>query len=426
MKHAIPVEKFGSLGKPMADAVQACVHCGFCLPTCPTYQVLGEEMDSPRGRITLMKQVLEGTLPLENAQPHLDACLGCLACETACPSGVEYRELISPFRAMSEARRDRPLFEKVRRWMLLRLLPHPERFEFAMRIGLLAKPFTKLVPAPLRPMLDLLPACLPAREPLQERYLPPNKPRAKVALLAGCAQQVLAPEINRATIEVLLANDVEVIVPRQQVCCGALAWHVGAHDDAARCARQNVDAFPDDVDAVVTNAAGCGSCLKEYPLILSGGGDGTDAENKTDGADARSFAGRAVDVAEFLVRLGFQPPRDSGRRIIVAMQDACHLLHGQRVQFAPRQLLQSVPGIELREIADAEICCGSAGTYNLDHPDIAAELGRRKAASLIASGADVAVSGNIGCLTQIKAHLAAAGSAMRVVHTMELLAETCR
>lgn len=417
MKHAIPVSKFGALGQPMADAVQACVHCGFCLPTCPTYQVLGEEMDSPRGRITLMKQVLEDTLPLETAQPHLDACLGCLACETACPSGVEYRELISPFRAMSEPKRDRSITDRLRRWLLLRLLPHPERFEFAIRLGLLAKPFAKLMPPALRPMLDLLPSKLPKTEPLNECHRPQGKPRARVALLAGCAQQVLAPQINRATIAVLLANDIEVIVPRQQVCCGALAWHVGAHDDAKKCAMQNVAAFPDNVDAIITNAAGCGSCLHEYPLMLAGTGD-----EKA----AAAFSNKAVDVSEFLVRIGFKPPTDSGRKITVAMQDACHLLHGQQVQSAPRKLLQSIPGIELREIADAEICCGSAGTYNLDHPDIAAELGRRKAENIIATGTDVAVSGNIGCLTQLRAHLVAAGSPMRIMHTIELLAEAWR
>ena len=413
MKHAIPVSKLGAFGRPMADAVQACVHCGFCLPTCPTYQVLGEEMDSPRGRITLMKQVLEGALPLEQARPHLDACLGCLACETACPSGVEYRELISPFRAMSETQCDWSIPVRLRRWLLLHLLPYPERFEFAVRLGLLARPLARFLPETLRAMLDLLPAKLPKTEPLNEMYRPQGKPRARVALLAGCAQQVLAPQINRATIDVLLANGIEVIVPRQQVCCGALAWHVGAHADAVTCARQNVRAFPDDVDAILTNAAGCGSCLHEYPLILAGTG-----LEKTAGA----FSKKAVDVAEFLVRIGFRPPPDTGRKITVAVQDACHLLHRQHVHSAPRQLLQSIPGIELREIADAEICCGSAGTYNLDHPGIAAELGRRKAANLIATDAEIAVSGNIGCLTQISAHLAVEGSSMRVMHTMELLA----
>ena len=417
MKHAIPIDKLGAFGRPMADAVQACVHCGFCLPACPTYQLMGEEMDSPRGRITLMKQVLEGSLPLEGALPHLDACLGCLSCETACPSGVEYRELISPFRALSEATRDRPLMEKLKRWLLLRLLPQPVRFEVAARLGMLAKPFARFLPPGMRTMLELLPAHLPNSEPLRERYVPQGKPRAKVALLAGCAQQVLAPEINRATIEVLLQNDVEVIVPRQQMCCGALAWHVGAHDDAVKCATQNVAAFPDDVDAIITNAAGCGSCLHEYPLILSAADGDRSAE---------LFARKAVDVAVFLDRIGCDPPLPVREKTIVAMQDACHLLHGQRVQSAPRWLLQSIGGIEIREIADADICCGSAGTYNIDQPALAAILGRRKVENLLATGARFAVSGNIGCITQIRSHMRTAKRPIMICHTMEFLAMAYR
>jgi glycolate oxidase iron-sulfur subunit len=417
MKHAIPVDKLGAFGKPMAAAVQACVHCGFCLPACPTYRLMGEEMDSPRGRITLMKNVLEGTLPLENALPHLDACLGCLSCETACPSGVEYRELISPFRALSEAQRDRPLMEKLKRWVLLRLLPHPGRFEFAARLGIMMKPFVRLLPSGVRTMLELLPARLPRPEPLQDRYIPQRRPRAKVTLLTGCAQQVLAPEINRATIEVLLQNDVEVIVPRQQVCCGALAWHVGAHGDAAKCAAQNVAAFPDDVDAVITNAAGCGSCLHEYPLILSG---------RDDARGSELFARKAVDVSVFLDRLGFIPPPPVREETVVAMQDACHLLHGQRVQSAPRRLLQAIGGVEIREIADAEICCGSAGTYNLDQPEVAAILGGKKVENLLATGARFGVSGNIGCITQIRAYMKSEGRPMVICHTMELLAMAYR
>ncbi len=416
MKHAIPAGTFGAFGPPMAEAVQACVHCGFCLPACPTYQVMGEEMDSPRGRITLMKGVLEGTLPLEQALPHLDACLGCLSCETACPSGVEYRGLISPFRAITETRRERPVLERIKRRLLLSVLPSPRRFAVAARLGMLARPFSKFLPPALRTLLHLLPAQLPPRDPLAERHVPKGTPRARVALLSGCAQQVLAPEINRATIRVLVENGVEVLVPPHQVCCGALAWHVGAHEDAALCARQNLSAFPHDVDAVITNAAGCGSCLHEYPLILAG----SDAE-----ATALKFAERTMDVAAFLDRLGFiaPPPRDP---IIVAMQDACHLLHGQRVQSAPRRLLESVGGVVLREISDADICCGSAGTYNIDQPAVAAELGKRKVASLIATGAECVVSGNIGCLTQLRAHLGEARPTVRILHTMEFLAESYR
>ena len=394
----------------MAAAVQACVHCGFCLPTCPTYQVLGEEMDSPRGRIVLMKQVLEGTLPLNQALPHLDACLGCLACETACPSGVAYRDLISPFRAWSEDKRDRPLIDRLRRWLLLRVLPYPGRFRLVTRLGLLARPFGKLLPSLLQPALELLPESLPRAGHLLDRYEAHGTRRARVALLTGCAQQVLAPEINAATIRVLQSQGVEVLIPRDQTCCGALAWHVGDAAQARQCATANLAAFPEDVDAILTNAAGCGSALHEYPLILGG-------------TNSEVFAGKVKDVAQYLHELGFIAPPSSRAPLLVAMQDACHLLHGQRVQSAPRRLLQRVPGVSLREIADAELCCGSAGTYNLDQPAIAAELGRRKAAAIAASGADCVVTGNIGCLMQLRTHLKHVNPKMRVLHTMVLLDE---
>ncbi len=418
MKHSITPQRYGALGQPMADAVRACVHCGFCLPACPTYQVMGEEMDSPRGRIVLMKQALEGALPLDQALPHVDACLGCLSCETACPSGVRYRDLISPFRAIVEEQRKRTLLERLRRKMLLALLPHPERFAIAARLGRIAKPFARLLPSPLRTMLDLLPSAKPKTAAAPLRSI--ENPRATVALLAGCAQQVLAPEINRATIEVLHRNHIEVAVPQEQSCCGALAWHVGEKAAAQKCAVQNLAAFPRDVDAILTNAAGCGSCLHEYPLILAG----TEAEGK-----AESFAKKAMDVCEFLNRIGLDPlPVPARPPLIVTIQDACHLLHGQRVQSAPRKLLSQIPGIELREMADPEICCGSAGTYNMDQPETAAELGRRKIENALATGADVIVSGNIGCLTQMRMHLEKipAEKQPRICHTMELLAEAFR
>jgi glycolate oxidase iron-sulfur subunit len=403
MKHSIPIEKAGPHGAAMAGAVQACVHCGFCLPTCPTYAVMGEEMDSPRGRITIMKQVLEGTLPLESALPHVDACLGCLACETSCPSGVQYRELISPFRAWAEPQRKRTRMDRLRRWMLMRVLPSRRSFGFAVRLGRMARPLRRLLPKSLGPMFDLLPKKLPPSITLRERYEAHGERRARVALLAGCAQQVLAPQINAATIRVLQAQGVEVIVPRGQQCCGALALHVGDEAKAIASARANLTAFPGNVDAILTNPAGCGTALREYPLIL--------------GDEAKAFAGRVQDVSEFLVKLGFRAPTTE-HRITVAMQDACHLLHGQRVQSAPRQLLASIPGVEVREIADPELCCGSAGTYNLDQPAIAAELGQRKAANVLATQAEVCVTGNIGCLMQLRLHL---GERMRVEHTMVLL-----
>jgi glycolate oxidase iron-sulfur subunit len=253
-------------------------------------------------------------------------------------------------------------------------------------------------------MLDLLPPSMPKEDVLKERYEAIGERRATVALLAGCAQQVLAPEINAATIRVLQRQGVEVLVPRIQGCCGALAWHVGDERQAKHCAEQNVDAFPTDVDAILTNAAGCGSALHEYPLILGS-------------KESRTFAAKVKDVTQFLNDLGFRPPTTAKRTVTVAMQDACHLLHGQRVQSAPRKLLASIPGVTVRDVPDTELCCGSAGTYNIDQPDIAAELGRRKAASIESTGADVAVTGNIGCLMQLRAHV----KAMPVQHTMVLL-----
>jgi glycolate oxidase iron-sulfur subunit len=413
MKHRIPASNPGSPLRSMTEAVETCVHCGFCLPACPTYQELGQEMDTPRGRIVLMKEVLEGTLPLEQALPHVDRCLGCLGCETACPSGVKYRELISPFRDHVRDVRPRTAAERLRRSLLLHTLPYPGRFRMAVRGALLTKPFHGMLPKFLRPMLGLLPDKLPAAQKLRPLYPAAGERRARVALLAGCAQQVLAPEINAATIAVLTASGVEVTVPPAQGCCGALAWHVGAGDDARAAARRNIAAFPQDVDAIVTNAAGCGSGLHEYPLMLQG---------TADEPAARAFAHRVEDVSVFLDRLGPAAIPALPRTVVVAYHDACHLSHAQGVRSAPRELLRRIPGLELREIADPDMCCGSAGTYNVDQPEIAAGLGRRKAGSIAATGAEFVVMGNIGCMTQITAHLRSQVSAPKVLHTMELLA----
>ena len=415
MKHAIPAKKFGPLGSPMAQAVQTCVHCGFCLPTCPTYRVMGEEMDSPRGRIVLMKNVLEGSLPLENALPHIDACLGCLACETACPSGVHYRDLISPFRSRSEQRRNRTVFERVQRLMLLHTLPAPGRFRVAALLGRFGKPFARLMPHKLRSMLALLPKSIPAAAPLERHYRADGSRRGRVALLAGCVQQVLAPEINEATISLLTAAGYDVEVPVDQGCCGALAWHIGEYGDARDKALANLAAFDlSRFDAIVSNAAGCGSGLREYPLILRG----TPHE-----AHARDFSAKVRDVSEFLAGHSPALPRTprSGRPLTVAYHDACHLAHGQGVRRQPRQLLEAIDGVTVIELADPEICCGSAGTYNIDQPDTAAKLGAAKAASVVASGADYVVSGNIGCLTQLLSHLPGEWKDGRILHTAVFL-----
>jgi glycolate oxidase iron-sulfur subunit len=413
MLHAIATERYGAAGAAMARAVESCVHCGFCLPACPTYRVLGQEMDSPRGRIVLMKSVLEETLSWQAAQPHVDRCLGCLACETACPSGVRYRDLISPFRGLARSRTTRPVGERVRRLITTHLLPYPARFRAAAGLSRLAQPLAAFLPEWLQPMLALLPDALP-----QERTWPHAVPargtrRARVALLTGCAQQVLDPDITAATLDVLSRSGVEVVIPGDQGCCGGLAWHAGEAESARRLARRALDAFPADVDAIVTTAAGCGSAMHEYDLVLAG---------TPDQERARAFGRRVMDVTVFLDRIGLTDPApDRGRRLRVAYHDACHLAHAQGVHREPRRLLTSIPGVELVDLADPQMCCGSAGTYNMDQPDIADTLGAAKARSAMAAGADVLASGNIGCLMQLRTQLARLGSALPVRHTLQVL-----
>lgn len=415
MQHSIPSGKHGPLGEAMAEAVSACVHCGFCLAACPTYHELGQEMDTPRGRIVLMKEVLEGTLPIAAAQPHVDRCLGCLACEPACPSGVPYRDLISPFRAVAAPQARRGIWERIRRWLAARTVPFPERFRLAARLGRIGL-LRRFVPPPLRPMVDLIPDTLPPRQEWAEVNPAQGPRRARVALLAGCVQQVLDPDINTATIEVLTRNGVEVIVPRGQGCCGGLAWHTGDLESARWFARRNLAAFPADVDAILTNAAGCGSAMHEYHLVLRG---------TPDEARAVAFGSRVLDVSVFLARLGIREPL-CPMPVRVAYHDACHLANAQHVRQEPRNLLRAVPELELREIVDAHLCCGSAGTYNIDQPEIAASLGAQKAANVAATGAAVVVSGNIGCMTQLAVHLRRAGSPIQVRHTMQLLRDALR
>lgn len=412
MQHQIPLHQLGPQGPAMARAVDRCVHCGFCLPACPTYQVLGEEMDSPRGRILLMKGVLEGQLELQETLPYLDRCLGCLGCETACPSGVPYGELITPFRGLVEERQGHGLVDRLLRGLLLATLPYPGRFRLAARLGYLARPLRRFLPGRLGVMLDLLPSRLPTAAPLPEIYPAQGTRRARVALLSGCAQQVLAPEINWATLRVLAANGVEVVIPHEQHCCGALSAHSGAAHQAQVFARHNLDVFPKDIDAIVTNAAGCGSGMHEYPLWLAG-----QPEQET----AETFSRRVKDVSVFLMELGPVAPPPLARPLRVAYHDSCHLLHAQKVRTQPRQLLRMIPGLTLLEVPDGEICCGSAGTYNLQQPAIADELGRRKAAAILSTGAEAVVTGNIGCLTQIQVHLRRQNQPLPVYHTVELL-----
>ena len=414
MQHDIPVEKIGPLGLPMAEAVQKCVHCGFCLPACPTYQVHGEEMDSPRGRIFLMKEVLEGRVDLNEAEPYIDKCLGCVGCETACPSGVPYGELITAFRATSEPQRKRSVIDKALRRFILETLPYPGRFRIAAKLGRMAGMFRKAMPGRMGDMLDLLPEKLPAAQPLPEIFPAEGERKGRVALLAGCAQQVLAPDINFATLRVLAKNGIETVIPKQQSCCGALAAHTGAAGQAKQFAKQNLTAFPSDVDAILTNAAGCGSGMHEYALWLRG---------EPEQAAAEEFVKRVCDVSVFLTKLGIDAPPDLSTKTRLAYHDACHLAHAQKVKSQPRALLSSIGNLEVVEIANGDMCCGSAGTYNIEQPETAAELGSQKARAVISTEPDVVATGNIGCMTQIETHLSKVvfGRKIPVLHTMQIL-----
>jgi glycolate oxidase iron-sulfur subunit len=397
----------------MTRAVQACVHCGFCLSVCPTYAELGQEMDSPRGRIVLMKQALEGALAWGAAQLHIDRCLGCLACEPACPSGVSYRDLVSPFRALAAPKFQRSAAEKLRHWLTAQTVPYPSRFRLALRAAALGRAVRPLVPSALQSMLDLAPPGVPPAQRWPALTPARGERRARVALLTGCAQQVLDPDINTATIEVLARNGVEVVVPRGQCCCGGLAWHSGDWAAAQNFARRNLAAFPADVDAVITNAAGCGSAMREYHLMLRG---------TPDEARADAFRKRVVDVAVFLARLGLrESPVGWSSPQRVAYHDACHLANAQNVRREPRDLLRAIPGVQLCELPDAHLCCGSAGSYNIDQPQIAAALGEKKAKAVLATGAQLLATGNIGCLTQLRIHFARLGSDLPIRHTIQVL-----
>lgn len=413
MLHSIHPEQHGPLGEAMTHAVQACVHCGFCLSVCPTYTELQEEMDSPRGRIVLMKLALEGSLAWKAAQPHIDRCLGCLSCEPACPSGVSYRDLISPFRALAATRFTRSASDKLRHWLAAQTIPYPSRFRLAVRAAGVGRAVRPLVPKALQSMLDLAPASVPPAQSWPRVTPARGERRARVALLTGCAQQVLDPDINTATIEVLARNGVEVIIPSGQGCCGGLAWHAGDLEAAQAFARRNLDAFPAEVDAIVTNAAGCGSAMREYHLILHG---------TADAARAEAFSKRVVDVSVFLSKLGLrEKPSGNGHPRRIAYHDACHLAQAQNVRREPRDLLRAIPGVEVLELPDPHICCGSAGSYNLDQPAIASALGEKKAKAVLATGADILATGDIGCLTQLRAHFARLGSALPVRHTIQVL-----
>ena len=412
MQHRIPAGNLGAEGPAMLKAIEACVHCGFCLPACPTYESLAEEMDSPRGRIFLMKEVLEGGVALSEAAPYVDRCLGCLACEPACPSGVEYGSLLSPFRSMAVKEGTGSAWRRLLRWTVLKILPYPSRLRKALFLGVFVRWGRRLLPASIRSMLELAPGPLPAAPTLEAVTPAEGETRARVGLLLGCAQGVLAPAINEASVRVLSRNGVEVAVPAHQGCCGALGIHSGARQQARRMAQELFDIFDADLDAVLTNAAGCGSGISEYPVLFEG---------TEQAAEAGRFSSRVEDIAVFLDSLGPVPPGELRRPLRVAYQDACHLGHAQGIREQPRRLLELVAGLELVPVPDADSCCGSAGIYNIEQPHLAREIGDRKVDALLSTGAELVASGNIGCIMQLRSRLRERGLDLPVLHTMEVL-----
>ncbi|MFN3189256.1 MAG: heterodisulfide reductase-related iron-sulfur binding cluster [Aureliella sp.] len=411
MLHNIDVGDIGPRGESAAAAVGKCVHCGFCLPGCPTYQELGSEMDSPRGRILLMKNVLEGELAEAEARPHIDRCLGCLACVTNCPSGVEYGELLSTYRdhAESQTRRRRwSLRDTLVRWTL----PYPNRFRLALKAAKLTQFLNPLVPGVLKPMLEMVPDSIPKPESIPEVTPATGERRGRVAMMLGCAQNVLAPDINAAAIRVLSRNGIEVVVPRGQGCCGALSWHTGEGKAAKKFAKDLIHSIPSDVDCFLTTAAGCGSAVHEYPLLLAG--------DEQEGA-AKELQSKSMDISVYLGQIGIVPPPALKQPKRIAFHDACHLAHAQGVRSEPRQLLRSIPGVELVELRDSDICCGSAGTYNIEQPELANKLGNRKAEAIDETGVAMVATGNIGCLVQLGKHCRTNSEGVTILHTVQIL-----
>ncbi|MFD1881447.1 glycolate oxidase subunit GlcF [Paracoccus pacificus] len=399
--------------------LRACVHCGFCTATCPTFQVLGDELDSPRGRIYLIKDMLESGRPADpGTVKHIDRCLSCLACMTTCPSGVNYMHLVDHARAYIQRTYRRPWRDRMLRRMLAAILPYPRRFRLALMGAKLARPFRRLMPdARLRAMLDMAPASLPpvSRNDRPQTFPAEGEKRARVALLIGCAQRALDTDINDATIRLLTRTGCEVVIPPDPGCCGALTHHMGmsepAHAQAAATIRSFLAADAEaPLDAIIINASGCGTTVKDYGTMFAG---------RPEEAEARKVAGLARDVTEFLDRLGLPAvtgaATGNGAGLRVAYHSACSLQHGQRVLTPPKSLLKAA-GFSVVEPENPHICCGSAGTYNLMQPEISAELRRRKVATLEATAPQVIAAGNIGCMMQI-----GGGTGVPVVHTVQLL-----
>ncbi|MHC1946972.1 glycolate oxidase subunit GlcF [Bradyrhizobium sp. UFLA06-06] len=409
-----------------ADKIlRACVHCGFCTATCPTYVLLGDELDSPRGRIYLIKEMLEKDKPpTADVVKHIDRCLSCLACMTTCPSGVNYMHLVDQARVRIERDYQRPLTERLLRSVLALVLPRPGLFRISMILAGLARPFAALLPTPsvgasspgllqrIKAMLALAPRGLPQPGPAAGTvFAPIGRRRGRVALLQGCAQQVLAPRINQAAINVLTRHGVEVVLVKDEQCCGALTHHMGLDGDALARARANItvwqrEADQNGLDAILVTTSGCGTVVKDYGYLLR--------EDKTFAEPAKRISALAKDITEYLSALELAPSTQKGD-VTVAYHSACSLQHGQKITQLPKELL-SKNGFVVKDVPESHLCCGSAGTYNILQPDIASRLRDRKVANIALVKPDMIAAGNIGCMVQI-----AGGTSVPVVHTIELL-----
>lgn len=396
------------------EILRTCVHCGFCTATCPTYQVLGDELDSPRGRIYLIKDMLENDRdPDAKTVKHIDRCLSCLACMTTCPSGVHYMHLVDHAREYIEERYKRPLSDRALRWVLARILPYPMRFRIALLAAKMGRPFASLIPdARLRAMLEMAPKQIPPVSPNDDpqSFAPQVERKMRVALMTGCAQKALNTDINDATIRLLTRLGCEVVVAEGAGCCGALTHHMGKTDESHATAAKNVLAWKKEMDgagldAIVINTSGCGTTVKDYGHMFRN--DSALAE------DAARVADLAQDVSEVLMKL--ELPEGAAKGLTVAYHAACSLQHGQKIKTYPKDLLRRA-GFNIIEPSDPHLCCGSAGTYNLMQPEISKQLKERKVRALEATSPDVIAAGNIGCMMQI-----GSGTGIPVVHSVELL-----
>ncbi len=395
------------------EVLRTCVHCGFCTATCPTYAVLGDELDSPRGRIYLIKDMLEKGRPAdEKTVKHIDRCLSCLACMTTCPSGVHYMHLVDHAREYIEQTYKRPATDRALRWVLARILPYPTRFRLALLGAKIGRPFARLMPdARLRAMLEMAPKKIPpvSRNDDPQVFAPEGEKKMRVALMTGCAQRALNTDINDATIRLLRRLGAEVVIAEGQGCCGALTHHMGKTAESHATAAKNIRAWHSEMqgaglDAIVINTSGCGTTVKDYGHMF---------RNEALSQEAAAVAGIAMDISEVLVKLGL--PQGEKRAMTVAYHAACSLQHGQQIKTYPKDLLRRA-GFDVVEPKDSHLCCGSAGTYNLMQPEISKQLKGLKVATLEAKLPDVIAAGNIGCMMQI-----GSGTKLPVVHTVELL-----